>query len=85
MPRVDGQQQRRVALVDLVHAEDARQVGNDPRLIVDGDVDLGSVGAAPEADHLLVGLDPEVACQLVGNGGHRQPIVVHGLDRLLET
>jgi len=80
---IDGQQQRPVSLVHLVDAQDAGEVGDDPRLVIDDKVDLGGLGAAPKADHFFVGLDPEISRQLIRHAPHGKAVAVHRADGFL--
>ena len=81
--RIDGKQQRQLTLVDLVDTQDAREVGDDPTLVINGEVHLGGKGATPKPDHLFTRSHPEVACQPIRNTARGHSVTEHRLDRLL--
>src|SRR5207245_2062598 len=83
--RVDRQQQRQLTLVDLIDAQNAREAGDHPGLVVDSKVQLIGKGSAPQADHLLARSHPEVACQAIGNTAGSETVEIDRLDGFLDN
>src|SRR5260370_120846 len=77
--RIDAKQQRQFTLIDLVDTQDAREVGYDPWLVVDREIQLIRERPTPQADHLLTRPHPKVARQALGHVASGQGVAVYRL------
>jgi hypothetical protein len=80
---VDGQKQGKLALIDFVDTQDARELADNPRLVIDHKVEGVTIRADPATNHAFVGLNPNVSGEAYGDTAHGHAIKTDGLDGFL--
>jgi hypothetical protein len=80
--RINRQKESHAILIDLINAQDTRELSNDPLLVIGLKIESCLVRAAPSPDHALAGTDPEITSQPAGYPPEGQAVFMDGVDGL---
>jgi hypothetical protein len=70
-------------LIDFVDTQDARELADNPRLVIDHEVEGVTIHVDPATNHAFVGLNPKVSGEACGDTAHGHAVETDGLDGFL--
>jgi hypothetical protein len=68
--RISSQQECELVLIELIHTEDAGELVHHPGLVVNLEVEPGTIDTAPAPNYAFARTDPEVSCHSLSHSSH---------------